>query len=501
MAIFPASKALGINKLNSKPVSSRPLLNEQLLTHGSDPRRQLYSQSGLLMQKRMFWKWFREQPELSSPISIRVNDTIKNMEFFTEEGRTLGRNKQREMNKFWKTNFMRQRMKSVWFDSACTGSGFGWMGFPDKESLGRIKGGMKMLAGKVMRQLASGGHRTPLLNELQAKELGTHLYLKAIDEDLRKPRVFDHVASSTMEINYDAHDITGYTQYVGTDTANYSPDEIIHFPFMSVDGRVNGHTPVSSMKREMILLWFIKENMISYVRNGGRPDKIFVLPEDEPNSENFQHLSGILKTLNSVQNRNGNLTLTGKVDVHDLAEKIRDMEYKDLALYITGNIAYGLQIPVTRIPYLIGQSQSGGDSGGLADSGYWSMIESDQEMIEQYLDTQLWNHFGVSGVFKKSYKMDDLREAQSITMKADAISKAQAIFAQYGKQMSINKILNMMDMRESDVEKAENDMSSMGQGLNRQNQLNNIQLEGDTNIRREGKRREQMNSSASDANK
>jgi len=253
----------------------------------------------------------------------------------------------------------------------------------------------------------------------------------------------------------------------------------------------------------MILLWFIKENMISYIRNGGAMDKIFTLPEGMPNDENYKFMVQTLQNYNAVENRHWNLVMTGKVDVQDLNEKIKDMEYKELALWVTSNVAYALQIPVSRIPYMIGSAQSGGDSGGLADSGYWSMIEADQRKIEILLNTQLLGQMGIVTKFRKRYKIDDLRETQALTMKADGITKLQTIFGQYGERLTKGRVLSMMDLPQNATEKIpEEDMMNPLEktGLMNQNMLNNIQLEGDNNIKRDGKRTEQVNSANSASN-
>lgn len=446
------------------------------------------SQVSLLEGKRRFWRWFKDQPELSSPVSIRVNDTIQSVEFYKPDGSALGRNKMLEAQRFWEENFMDERLKSIWFDAIGTGEGFGWKGFVSMEQLKEV---LDTVALKNK-------------SRYNTKELYNRLFLKSMDEDLRSPRVFDYVPSSTVLVDADTHDVTGYTQYVGNQKVEFDTKEIVHFMFQRLDGKAAGHTPVIGLRREMILLWFIKENMLGYVRNGGLPNKIFTLPKEQANSENHKLIESILIDYNAVENRNGNLVLTGEVDVQDMNEKLRDLEYKDLALWVTSNIAYALQIPVTRIPYLIGTSSTGGDGGGLADSGYWSMIEADQKKIENLMNTQVFKDMGFIMRFRKRYKLDDLRETQALTMRADGITKIQSILLGFGKRLTPGKVLSMMDMNHSDVEdlSPEDMMNPMEKsGLMNQNMLNNIQMEGDNMVKRDGKRTEQVNNPSGGANK
>jgi len=477
--VFKISDIFGTKQKKGKG----PLLNEFLMNPRSDPRT-TFGLSTSLEKKRKFWQWFRDQTELSSPVTIRVNDTIQQVEFFASDGTALGRNKLLEAKRFWAGNFMDDRLKSIWFDAMVTGDGFGWKGFITNDQL------------KEVTDIYAQKHASK--SGIDIKQLKDRFYLKAIDEDLRTPRVFDYVAASTMLIQNNEKEVQGYRQIVSTHEVQYNTEEIIHFMFQSIDGKVNGTTPVSGLAREMILLWFIKENMISYIRNGGTPNKIFTLPEGMPNDDNYKFMVQTLMEYNAVENRNGNLVLTGKVDVQDLNANLRDMEYKDLASWVTSNIAYGLQIPVSRIPRI--GVDSGGDSGGLADSGYWSMIESDQRKIENLLNTQLFKERGFIVKFKKRYKLDDLRETQALTMKADGITKLQTIFNSYGKRLTPGKILSMMDLPHNAIEEIpKKDLVNplMENNLMGQNQLNNVQMEGDKMAKRDDKRTEQANSPVS----
>jgi hypothetical protein len=252
---------------------------------------------------------------------------------------------------------------------------------------------------------------------------------------------------------------------------------------------------VASLAPELILLWFIKENMLAYMRNQGLPRKVFSLVEEMANSANHQFLIQQLETYGAVQNRHGNLVLAGKIDVLDLEEKLRDMEYEDLALYITSNIAYALQIPVSRIPYMIGKAQSAGDAGGLAESGYWSMIEADRRKIENLLNTQLFKEFGVTVRFKKATRVENLREVQAWSMKADAVTKVDSVLAKFGKKLSEDKLLELMELQPDEIKDASpEDMMMQQTGLRNQNMLNNQDLaKGDASLRRNNARTEAIN--------
>jgi hypothetical protein len=454
--------------------ASRPLINAH--TYGQWKRKN----QGMTMtstRKKLFWEWFRSRPELNSPVFIRVNDTISEVEFVAPDGSPLGRNKRIEAENWYEMNMIDERLKSIWSDSIMTGSGFGWKG---KISQGQLK--------ELIKNYFSSMN-------IKSKELIEHS-LKAMDEDLRKPRIFDYVASSTMEIIHDEVEVLGFEQTVGTNVVRYTPEEIVHFAFSRLDGRVEGYTPIASLGPEMDLLWFIKENMKAYMRNQGLPRKVFSFPDEMANSKNHQHLIEQLETYGAVENRHGNLVLTGKVDVLDLEEKMRDMEYETLALLITSNIAYALHMPVSRIPYLIGKAQSAGDAGGLADSGYWSLIESDRRKIENLMYFQVTKPMGFRMRFKRKTTVENLREVQNWSMKADAVTKVDSVLAKFGKKLKDEKLFSLLGLQMEDVEKApEQAMNGIEKtGLRNQNMLNNQDLGKDhTSLRQSNARAEANN--------
>ena len=450
------TKELGIQK------KEKPLLNTM---YQVGYNRADFSQSINARKKRQLMDWFKNRPELNSPVMARVNDTIKDVDFYRPDGKPLGPTQYNKARRFWNDNFMNDRLKSIWAEAIVTGEGFGWKG---KLSRRQISSAVSKTINGIAKSLN--------INLKEAKEI---MLKKIMDEEVRKTRIFDYVASSTMEIAHTDREILGYIQTVNAHNQKYSTDEIIHFKFSDVDGRISGFSPIESLAPELILIWFIKENMMSYMRNNGVPKKVFVLEEEIANSPNHQFLIHQLEDFGAVENRHGNLVLTGKVNIQDLEEKLKDMEYEQLALYVTSNIAYALHIPVSRIPYMIGKAQSGGDAGGLAESGYWSMIEADQKKIENLLNSQMLEEMGFIVRFKKTHKIDDLRETQALSMKADAITKIQSILSSSGKKLTTHKIINMMDMNEDDLTDLSPEEKANANPRNRlmnQNLLNNQEL-------------------------
>lgn len=254
----------------------------------------------------------------------------------------------------------------------------------------------------------------------------------------------------------------------------FKKDDIVHLRYMRVNGEVQGFSPAQALTAEITLLWMVKENMLSFMRNGGAPDKIFILPTEIAKSNNHKYLIETLRKYKSIQERHGNLVFTGDLKIEDLQGTPKDLEYKDLALYITSNIAFAYRIPVSRIPYLIGASASKGDSGGLSESGYWNSISMLQDSIEDTLNSQLFEELGWAIRFPRKYKQDEVREAQRASQAADTVSKIQTILSRNGKQLTVEKTLALLELADEDIEDAI--MLLPDPGLTNQNMLNNSQI-------------------------
>jgi hypothetical protein len=266
---------------------------------------------------------------------------------------------------------------------------------------------------------------------------------RVMDEDLRRVRKIDILPSSTVNIRHDGYDIIDYVQNIGGLTEVFSPEDIVHIPLYSIDGKVDGFTPVESLVYELIFLWTIKENMLAFFRNGNWAGKIFTLPEEIANSENHKWLINELSNKGVLENRHGHIVLTGKVDVEDWERKMEDLQYENLLLYVKSNIAYALGVPLNRVADFLGKT-GGSDAGGVADSGYKSIIEADQLVLEMFINPQLCNPLGFSVKFKKQYKIDEVKESQAITQRLSGIPTTQTALQNNGLKLKKEKLLQLI---------------------------------------------------------
>ena len=455
---------LPIGKYFASPVTNnrkRPLLNSVPYISSTQASRL----GSFNQQYATFWRKFKNSPELYGIINILVTDIIGDRPTFTDpEGRPLGRNKRLKAQRFWRSNRVKETLKAILFDMFITGDGYGWkMKASSQDRIDAVK--------EALRKY-----------KLKLKELDyTKLFIKAIqDEDLKKPKSFDYIPSSTVKIESDHYDILGYTQVSNGLTERFNTEEVIHFRLNTIDGNVQGFSPVQSLIKELALLYFVKGNMLAYMENGGKPDLMFTLENAQPNSDAFNNFKQQLLSFKQLENTHGNLLGTGKTDVKDLSfGRAKDLEYQNLALWTMSGMLFAFGIPVTRVPFLIGKAATGGDSGGMAEAGYQAMISEKQDEIEDLMNYQLFEELGFIMHLPRHYKQDEVREAQTFSMNADTVTKLQSIYRSQGKKIKVDKINEILDISDDDLEelpKEEMMMAMNPTGLMNQNMLSNNQV-------------------------
>jgi hypothetical protein len=196
----------------------------------------------------------------------------------------------------------------------------------------------------------------------------------------------------------------------------FDPEEIVHFKIYDIDGKVYGFTPVRALFRELEIMQLVKEVAIRGF-SGYPSSKIFILPEDAPGSANHKHLTETLKLMGDPGNRFRSMVLTGNVQTMDASPPIKDMEFKQLAMYITQVIVMTWGVPSSRLSGLLSLEKSG--NATTSSEGYYRKISHMQDIIEDMLNVEIFDSFNVRLAFNRTYKQDEVREAQVEKIKTD----------------------------------------------------------------------------------
>ena len=351
--------------------------------------------------------WIKRTPEAIGIIRAIVTDIMSDGYQFDAVQKTKGKDKIKTAEDFCKENFFKNEMTATLYDWLLLGNGALW------------KGGVSQT--QVMEVLERYNQKF----NVEFKEVEFKDYL---DEWIYTPKRLRHVAWSTTNIflTEDKTSIKNYTQRVaGERVITFSPEEIIHGIFMSLDGKVYGYSPMEANMSIISTLGLIKDMNGYFFDNGGVPDWMFILPKEQAGSPNVKALKEQLSKFKITAQRHGNLVITGEVDPKQLNEFNKDMEFRQLAIYYTGILAFSFNMPMSRVAAIIGaEVKQGAGSDDLSDSGYWRSISESQDYWETLLNTQLFEpHFGVKIRFNRGYKQDEMREMQIKMSKLDIAQK------------------------------------------------------------------------------
>ena len=406
----------------SGPTSTgRPYLNESQV--GA-----LSTSSTFLADKRTLMNWIKRTPEAIGILRQMAMDIVTRINFVAlpkeSKGTKGGRppkvdpsqDKEEKAVLFAKNNHLKQQLRAAVIEGIALGDAYLWKGKnTTAQTQDIIQGTFKELG-----------------IELKQSELDE----RAKDEDYLGEKVIQYIASATMniEIEQDGTRIKSYVQrtalgfgqytfpsqtltgtYDGTvlgQTRRWKPVDIIHYKFMDIDGKVHGFTPMQSSFPIIKTLGAIKDYHGHYFESGIVADLIFNFKEGDPNSVHHQKMQEMLQEWWNNKRRAPAVT-TGDMSIERLNEWNKDMEFRLLAIYYTGVIAFSVGMPLEKIRAILGsevKSTTGGSDIGNTD--YQRNIYDMQEDWETLLNTQFFNeNFGVDMRLERTAARDQAAEA------------------------------------------------------------------------------------------
>lgn len=464
------------NNSNHNQDTGFPMLNSVMSDFSS-----FLSATGQIRKKKRLMSYYYSTPELTGIVNKVCRDIVSDYEFVPiKKGERGRRDKEKAMEFAEKNNFDRTRFSQV-VDSLITGEGFGW-----------IKGLSKAQQKRVKERAIS-----TVLNSsfsLEEKEVMAKKIELKIDEDLRKPKDYLAVASSTMEVRHDQEEIINYMQVVNAKRRVFSTEEIVRFNLMDVDGRVSGFTPIESMITQVEILYEMWQNQLALQKNGGSPDRIIVAKNLQPNSVSYKKIKEQLLKYKHVQNRHGNMLFTGDIDVKNL-EQLDQMQFKDSGLYITGLIALQWSVPRSSIPMIIGGTNTKDDTGGNSERDYWNNVEFMQQLWANIENTQFWmDRFNVRIKFKRKFKQTMIQEETHKQLLFNNTKLMNEMFRMNGKTLTNEKMMQIFDINNNDLEevKMEEEVEDVSSTLNNQMSQDEVNDSDDKKNKNMRKRDEQL---------
>lgn len=443
-----------LKKTNINQGGKLPMLNSMFVDRFTE-----LNLSGKDNNFKEFMKWARRSPQLMGFLNIIATDMISDKIEFIPLDKKSGRNKIIKAKQFWEDNDSLEIIEPTIYDLLILGIGYNWLGKLNDSQLKEA----------VRRAISASGAKIEGKElEFKANDMISEAKKSFGDKIVKKLRP---VAASTMTIKTNQYDITGYVQKVGGEHRVFNTEEILVFRLMPLDGKIYPFPPMEAILSEIYLLWLITQNYVSFFENGGKPDNVFILPKEMAGSKNHEYLIETLKKYKKIQNKHGNLVFTGDLSIERLMEVEHQMENKDLGLYLVGVLAMFYGVPVSRIPFLVGKAATSGDSGGLADSGYWRKISVWQSKLEAVYNKKLWKpYFGVEMKFSRGYLQDEVRET------ATDMQKTQ--IAQQRMELGLwttNRAGDYLGIDEEEIEEAQKEKQEKDKEIEAQMQNQNLE--------------------------
>lgn len=253
-----------------------------------------------------------------------------------------------------------------------------------------------------------------------------------LEQDIKMPKDLQLLKASTVSINFDeTGKLLSYEQKVGGKVARvYRPKDIIHLSLFNIGGQPYGFTPLETALSDIATLIFAKEFAGKYFENDGIPYFIFHMPDASPDDKNYTNLVTELKNLKKEANKYRSMVITGNVTSEQVNKFNKDMEFAKLIQHFTQIILMVMGVPAHRVNLTIDVRQVGG-AVNRAYEGYYKKLSFMQQIIENSLNSELWNNWHVEMKFNRVYKIDEMREAQVIQI----LTTAQLITVEEAREM------------------------------------------------------------------
>jgi hypothetical protein len=361
----------------------------------------------------ILWTYFKYTPELVAIVRAIVEDIMS--DGWLLEG---GRNNRIKAEKFLMKNYAKEQIASMLFDTLITGDGYLYI-----QRLSKYE-----VKGKIDSILDRPEIKSIIGDELK-EEMGTRIFDSLdIDEDIFTARSFLAVPSSTLKAKFDKNgNVYEWVQRVGARWNTLKPDELIHFRLLRLDGKFYGFSPLASILKEMDILANVKDYARYFFEKGGVPNYLFIMPNETPDSPNYKNFQKTLQLFSSLANKYKNLIVTGEVEAKELNRFSKDMEFRELAKYLTQVLIMTWGVPVSRLSDVGLGDKVQARGSTVSTEGYYRKISYYQDILEDLINIELLAPFKVRMKFKKTYLQDEIREVQVAKIMTDTAEQRMSL--------------------------------------------------------------------------
>jgi len=213
-------------------------------------------------------------------------------------------------------------------------------------------------------------------------------------------------------------ELKNYRQNVNAKITEFEKEEIINWMPINI-GEVYGMTPAQAVTDDIATLLYAKQYAGKFFENGGVPNIIFILEKARGMGDrNYEVAKTEIKAARKRKNWQKSMVLTGGgggIKIEKINDFKKDMEFIELINVCIRNIAMGFGVPPSKVPY---KMETKGDLKEM-NEGYWKDINEFQNQIERIVNKKIFNLYDMKWRFNRTYKIDEMREAQIIALLRD----------------------------------------------------------------------------------
>lgn len=384
----------------------------------------------------------KNSPEMVSVMEAVIDDIVGSGIQMRYVGRTSGaqnpgKRQVKDAERFWRDN--KEEIADSIRDAMAMGDGYIYM--------------KTLNEGEARKAIKNHVLTKHGFNNTKYADVATEYLVSKTRDDIEGTEELQMVPASSIEHDIDEFgNVERYVQSVNAQDYDLDPEKIIRHSYVNLNGETYGFTPVASLFAELDMLANAKDHNSIRFDNAAVPNKIFKLPNDGPNGQNFEMVKQTLKKYRQLQNKHRDLVLTGEIEIEDMNDAT-DMEFRELAQYVTRVLVMAWGVPPSRVGGVIGSK--GATESAMAQEGYNKRIKRMQDKYETILNRQLFEPlFDVQISFKDPDIKSEIRRAERDLKKTQVVQKQMAL-GLMSKEDAMKYLGKRRDQVSADVDETE----------------------------------------------
>jgi len=414
---------------------SQPVINEPSAGIGI-PGQTDVQQTREVQEDPVFQR-LRQSPEVLSLIQAIIDDVIgpgATFEYVGADPATRGHESIARAERFWERNAENYADSMV--DQLIVGDMYLYKRQKDEARVEQ--------AAQVILRNEYG-----LKNE-ESLEIGGKYVTRQLKEQTNMFEIEELQPVSAVTIDHVINsygDITAFRQRVGGEHLELPKEQVMHDSYMNLNGKTYGFSPFLSLFAELDMLANAKNHNAQIFHNAGVVNKLFKLPDEGPDSANFEMIKKTLSQYRKLQNKHRDLVVTGEVEVEDLSGEEAQMEFRQLAEYVTNVLVMAWGVPPTRLGADIGDGGAVGRATQTSHEGYFQRIQRWQRKHQAFLNEELFEPvFNVRIEFNNPDTKQEIRIADR-DMRRLEVAKQHGALGLWNE----NKIMRYLDINKNEL--------------------------------------------------